>query len=318
MKSCHYIACAAIMLGSLLSPLPGWAWGPEGHAIVADIAQFYLTPTAKEKVDDILGSLKLGDFEVSSWPDIIRGDREYAKVYAGNGKWHYIDFNASQKYDEDFELKPPADGQDIVSQIIYWRDELAKPDLTPERRLDALRFLVHFVGDLHQPLHCAYRYGDMGGNMIPVNSFQGAYYSFGPDTPMDYAPSIHSVWDEAMVLELIAGRQPKTAARQWRKEITPEQIQWWLRNDVLAWATESYWQARKKVYRWPSGDSLPWKWTRPGIDFNSTNYIDARLPLVKSQLQRAGVRLAHLINSALDPDYKPPPPPPPAAPAAEK
>jgi hypothetical protein len=297
----QFVLASALGLFSL--PCPVLAWGPEGHEIVADIAEYYLTPAAKEKVEDILGSKKLDDFEIACWPDLIRGNKEYEAIYPGNGSWHYVDFDAAKHYEEGFELKLPENGQDIVTQIGRWRDELASPETSPERRLDALRFLVHFAGDLHQPLHCAYRYGDMGGNMIPVNSFTGKHYSFGPETPMDYAPSVHSVWDEAMVNELIGNRKPKTVARELRKEITPEQSARWLQDDVLAWAVDSYWRARKQVYRWTDGTSLPWKWARPGMDLTSENYIDSHLPIVSEQLQKGGVRLAHLINSALDPDY---------------
>ncbi|MBP7009356.1 MAG: hypothetical protein KBC66_06115 [Kiritimatiellae bacterium] len=300
----RWILCAALALAVLASPAR--AWGPEGHEIVADIAEHYLTPVAREKVKDLLGSKKLGDVEISSWPDIIRGTKEYEATYPGNGRWHYVDFNVSQRYDDNFELKLPGDGQDIVTQIGRWRDELAAPKASRKRKLDALRFLVHFAADLHQPLHCAYRYGDMGGNMIPVNSFSGRHYSFGPTTPMDYAPSIHSVWDEAMVNELMAGRRVRTVVRELRKDIAPDQMARWIKDPVFDWAVDSYWRARKEVYRWPNGESVPWKWARPGMDLTSENYIDARLPLVRGQLQKAGVRLANLLNSALDPAYVPP------------
>ena len=198
---------------------PVWAWGPEGHAIVGDIAASFLTPAPKRQVKAILGNKKLGDYEIASWPDIIRGNKEYEAIYPGNGQWHYVDFDVAQHYDEDFELKPPEDGQDIVTQIVRWQKELAATDNSRPQRLDAVRFLVHFVGDVHQPLHCAYRYGDMGGNMIPVHSFQGQHYSFDADTPMDYAPNLHTVWDEYLVNELMAGRTPTTFAK-WVKEIT--------------------------------------------------------------------------------------------------
>ena len=292
----------AAVLGLAVLPR-AQAWGPEGHEIVAEIALRYLTPAARAAVDDVLGTYKLGDYDVASWPDIIRGDKEYDKFYPNNGLWHFVDFNVSQRYDDDFELKPPKDGQDIVSQIGRWQKELGKKGLSPARRLDALRFLVHFVGDVHQPMHCAYRYGDMGGNMIPVESFRGRHYSFGAGTPMPYSQSIHSVWDEAMVQELLAGRLPRTVARELRKEIGEGAARNWSTDDPMGWAVDSYWRARKEAYRWADGTSLPYKWTRPGMAMTRDNYIDARLPLVREQLQKGGVRLAHALNIAFDPDY---------------
>ncbi len=293
-------------------PVSAGAWGPDGHEIVADIADAYLTPVAQEQLEKILGSQKLDDYEISSWPDIIRGDQEYAEKYPGNGQWHYVDFDASQRYDDDFELKPPTNGQDIVSQIQRFEKMLKAKGTTPERRLDAVRFLTHFVADVHQPMHCAYRYGDMGGNMIPIHSFRGRHYSFSVDTPMDYAPNLHAMWDEYLVNELLASVRPKTLARRLAKEIAPGQLHYWSNDQVLDWAIDSYWRARKEAYRWTNGEKLPYKWTGPGMDLTSENYIDSHLPIVREQLQKAGVRLAHLLNEALDPAYASPPKPAPA------
>ena len=292
----------ALML-ALGLPFAAQAWGPEGHAIVAEIAEAYLTPRAKQEVKAILKSRDLGDYEVASWPDIIRGSQEYEERYPENGRWHFVEFDVTLRYNDEFELKLPRDGQDIVTQIGRWRDELKSGKLKGERRLDALRFLVHFVGDLHQPMHCAYRYGDMGGNMIPVETFRGRHYSFGAGTPTPYTQSIHSVWDEAMVQELEAGRMPKTVAWELREEIGEGQARKWGDDDPMEWAVDSYWRARKEAYRWADGTSLPYKWTRPGMEMTRANYIDARLPLVREQLQKGGVRLAHALNTALDPDY---------------
>ena len=296
------------------------AWGPEGHEIVAELALYYLTPVARAAVDDILGAYTLGDYDVASWPDAIRGNKEYTELYPHNSRWHYIDFDAGQWYDENFKLEAPKDGDDIVTQILRWRDELKGGKLEGERRLDALRFLVHFVGDVHQPLHCAFRYGDQGGNMLPVHSFTGKHFSFGSDSEMEYPPSLHGIWDEDLVNELVAGRKTKEVVRALQKEITRDQVRRWMHDDVMQWATDGYWIARKQVYRMTSGDKFPYKWSGPGMDLTSENYIDFHLPIVAEQLQKAGVRLACLLNSAFDPDFEEPKRPPapsvePAAPA---
>ena len=174
------------------------------------------------------------------------------------------------------------------------------------RRRDALKFLVHFTADLHQPLHCAYRYGDMGGNMIPVHSFQGRNYRISAEDAPEHLPDLHSVWDECMVYELMAGRSRPAFAKALQEGIGGEQLRRWSQGPPFDWATDSYWRARKQAYRWANGENLPFKWARPGMDLTSENYIDARLPLVQEQLQKAGVRLARLLNEALDPDYAPP------------
>ncbi len=310
-----------MLMWALAVPGAAWAWGPEGHAVVGDIAARHLTPRAQKQVRVLLQdkNRRLGDYEISCWADEIKGSKDYEKLYPDNGLWHFVDFDTFMHYDEDFELKPPADGQDVVDQIVRWQKVLGAKDSTPAQKLDALRFLVHFVGDMHQPLHCAFRCGDMGGNMIPVNSFKGKNYSFGPQTPMDYPPSIHSAWDESMVLELMAGRSRSAFAKFLLEGIGPEQMQWWSQGKPMDWATDSYWRARKQAYRWTNGENLPYKWARPGMDLTSENYIDSRLPMAQEQLQKAGVRLAFLLNEALDPKYVKPPKPEPkedsAAPA---
>ncbi|MBP7831117.1 MAG: S1/P1 nuclease, partial [Kiritimatiellae bacterium] len=195
------------------------AWSPEGHTIVADIAVRRLTPRAREQVRAILGRQQLGDYEVACWPDIIRGDREYEKLYPKNSRWHYVDFNV---FDPVEALRLPEDGQDIVSQIRRWHEELGRPDLPRDRRQAALCFLVHFVGDVHQPLHCAYRYNDAGANFLPVRSFRGEHFTADDSTALDYPLNLHGVWDDAMVREIMAGRDPDSVARQWDREITPE------------------------------------------------------------------------------------------------
>ena len=312
----------AALLG--LAVLPhAQAWGPEGHEIVAEISLHYLTPAARTAVDEILGSYKLGDFDVASWPDVIRGNKDFDALYPRNGRWHYIDFDAGLWYDDSFKLEVSQDGDDIVSQILRWRDELKSGKLEGERRLDALRFLVHFVGDVHQPMHCAFRYGDQGGNMLPVNSFTGQHYSFGPESEMDYPPSLHSVWDDALVNELVGGRKTKDAVKALQKEITRDQVRQWMHDDVMQWAVEGYWIARKKAYRMTNGDKVPYKWARPGMDLTRENYVDSHEAIVAEQFQKAGVRLAALLNSAFDPDWKEPRrpsaerPPETAAPASE-
>ena len=300
-------AMVALGLWLGLGPAPGaWAWGPEGHEIAAEIALYYLTPGARAAVDEVLGSYKLGEYDVASWPDAIRGDKAYAELYPDNGRWHFVDFDAGLWYDEDFKLEAPEDGNDVATQIVRWRDELKGGKLKGERRLDALRFLVHFVGDLHQPMHCAFRYGDMGGNMLPVNSFTGRHYRFGPETEMDYSPSLHSTWDEYLVYELAAGRKTKEVAKALQKEIGREEVRRWMNDDAMGWAVDSYWVARKQAYRMSDGEKFPYKWARPGVDLTRENYIDSHVPAVAEQLKKAGVRLAGMLNSAFDPDFKMP------------
>ena len=310
MKRTSTILAAALLALAAAVPRPAFAWGPEGHSIIARLAVPRLTPAAKAELRRILGDdYEIGDYEIASWPDIIRGNKAYEELYPRQGRWHYIDFDVQQWYDESFSLTVSDSGDDVVSQIYRWRDDLAEPGkLEGEARLDALRFLVHLVGDMHQPLHCAYRYGDMGGNMLPVNSFAGRNYAFDETTPQDWGPpSLHSVWDESLVYELIGKHTVLGMARILSREITPEEEAAWTRGgDVLRWAVDSYWIARKQAYRWTDGAKVPFTWSRPGMDLTLDNYIDSHLPIVRDQLKKGGVRLALLLNQALDPSLRQP------------
>ena len=316
-----FLSLAAALSAAAL-PRTAAAWGHEGHSIVAGIAYARLTPAARAELDRILGGdFEITDYEIASWADNIRGNKDYAERYPGNSGWHFIDFDVQQWYDESFSLTPSESGNDIVGQIYRWRDDLAEPGkLEGPARLDAVRFLVHLVGDMHQPLHCAYRYGDMGGNMLPVHSFTGANYAFDENTPMEWGyPSLHSVWDESLVRELLGNRSVRAMIRLLDREITPEDAAaWTFRPDVLSWAADSYWLARKQAYRWTDGTKVPFKWSRPGMDLTRENYVDSHLPIVREQLKKAGVRLALLLDQALDPALRQPRfvQPSPAAPPA--
>lgn len=278
-----------------------WGWGPDGHVIVARIAQARLTPTARAEMQRLLGRLEFASPEVVMWPDEIRGSQRYEKKYPRNASWHFVDFDVMGPSPEPHSL----DGDDnVVAQVTRWHNFLLRKRASKERRLDALRFLAHFMADLHQPLHCAYRYYDMGGNMIPVHSFHGEYFTVTPDTPMDRLPNLHIVWDEYLVSELLAGKSPAEIADELNEGISEDQRQEWLKGSPKEWALESHEIARERVYRWANNHHLPFKWRRPGMELTMENYISLSLPYVRLQLQRAGVRLAHYLNWAFDPAYR--------------
>ena len=281
------------------APRPARAWDADGHELVAAIASYHLTPAARSAAAAILGDRHLTDMEVASWPDLVRSDKDVAAKYPGNAAWHFVQFDVTRRFSANFTLDPDPDGNDVVGQIPRWRAALADRTLSPADRLDALRFLVHLVGDLHQPLHCAYRYGDMGANMLPVRTFAGRAYSFDADHPSN----LHSVWDSALVAELVAGHTLQAAARALDADITPWELSHWIATPPLSWATESYWIARKTAYRFADGSNVPFTWSRPGMDLTADNYIDTRVPVVRERLQKAGVRLAYLLNTALDPAF---------------
>ena len=157
------------------------AWGPEGHAIVAEIAEPRLTPAATAEVTRLLAMDTPPHEhldEVASWADAYR-----AHGHAETGPWHYVDIPLDAGAADVFRDCPKSDC--IINMLTGFAETLtdkARPDAD---RLKALKFVVHFVGDIHQPLHCA-DHGDRGGNEVHL-TFLGRRTNF------------HAVWDGGII-----------------------------------------------------------------------------------------------------------------------
>jgi hypothetical protein len=150
-----------------------------------------------------------------------------------------------------------------------------------ERRVLALRFLGHFVGDLHQPLHVGFK-GDVGGNLIDVKWNTGT---------MTVDRTLHSVWDSA-ILQRAGLTDQIEDGRALNMEVTAAEAAAWANFDIVAWARESFDAARATAYTKPDGNPVQ------DNDTLSTPYFNAAQPVARQQLKRAGIRLAHLINAA--------------------
>src|ERR1035438_7869534 len=134
------VAVVVILCGSL----PAFGWGPEGHDLVARLAAAHLTPAAAARVAEILGSGTTMQ-AISSWPDQIRRER------AATGPWHYIDIPIDKPH-LDMARDCP-NGDCVIAKIEDFRKALNDPATAPAARREDLMFLIHFVGDMHQPLH---------------------------------------------------------------------------------------------------------------------------------------------------------------------
>ena len=181
-------------------PAPARAWGCEGHQVVALLAEKHLTPHALAMAKKILaegpidpslsryckegGTDPLAD--ASTWPDDIRALRPET------APWHYVDIplGTTRRDVEKFcDPKESCVTRAITDQLAILRSL----EGDPQKRADALRFLIHFVGDLHQPLH-AITNNDQGGNCVPVAFFDALPQLRNPQTE-SYAPNLHGVWD---------------------------------------------------------------------------------------------------------------------------
>jgi hypothetical protein len=287
----RFVTIAAIFCCGLLA-LPGQAraWGDEGHAIVALIADHFLDPAVKARVGAMLAadtdSLTQHDIaNEATWAD------KYRESDRRTGKWHYVDIELDHP-DIDAAcyshpaipagmtaFQGPADDC-VVDKIDQFAAELAAPATSAEERLVALKFLLHLVGDLHQPLHAGDN-NDAGGNRIRVTA-EG--FRSG---------NLHHFWDTEFVERL--GSDPKDVAAALIARITPAQQRDWSKGTPADWAEESFALARDHVYGKLSG---------PGDRDSyrlSPGYIEDATSVVQLQLSRAGVRLAAVLNRALAP-----------------
>jgi hypothetical protein len=246
-------------LFAALLPGPALAWSPAGHEIAAAIALGQLTPQARAQVGRLLGSPEMMIHD-ASWADEIRDARPET------GPWHYVNLPLQAgSYDPRRDCPT---GDCVVAQIERNRRILADRKAPGPARAEALRFLIHFVADLHQPLHAG-KGDDRGGNLVQVRLGR-------------MRTNLHKVWDNDVVLPLEGSAMGP---------VSPAQRRDWASGTPARWANESHAIAREHIYPplWGARDvRLP------------RNYAVRETPLARILLAKAGTRLAWLINTALN------------------
>jgi nuclease S1 len=261
-------AIALLTALAVASTPSAFAWGPQGHRVIARVAEERLTPAAKFAIKQLL---EPGDNlpELADWAD----HDGHIKV-PGSAKWHFINVPIR---DAHFNPKLIEDDDNVVVKIKQYRKILvdkSKPRLDRQR---ALLFLVHFVEDIHQPLHVGDN-GDRGGNDTQVQ-FLGE------------GTNLHKLWDSDLI-HRIGGNDQAWMARVER-DITPETVKEWSRGTVDDWAEETF-QVAKLAYR-PLDDAP--KLIPRGFKLDDA-YLKRVEPMLKEQMARAAVRLANELNAA--------------------
>lgn len=303
---------AALAIAPLARP-----WGAEGHAAIGLVAEQNLSPEARRHVEQILGNADLA--AIASWMDELRAAsggfgplagnvvaRQFAKRFPHSDRWHYDDLplgEAEYRDDDPFARK-----DDVVHELNRSIDVLEGRETDISPRI-ALYMLVHFVGDLHQPLHVACGFYDVSDPAHPrlltdpaqcaghPDDKGGNVLRFGPDR----WDELHGYWDTGLVIKLAHSRQSAALAKLMMAEGAPPEAatagdyhHW-----AEAWATESI-RAARIAYS--------------GITFGAAelndnggireiaitlppDYDERALPVVRRRLTLAGYRLAALVNA---------------------
>lgn len=250
----------------LFFPHSLFAWGETGHRIVADVAARYLDDRAQNQIQSLIGEASLAS--VANWADRIRGDRPET------ASWHFVDipFKAS-RYDPRRDC---AEEECVIGAIERFRRTLSDRDRPTVERAEALKFLVHFIADLHQPLHTTDR-GDHGGNDVRVTFFGEKIHPFS-----EKRWNLHAVWDGGLIDQTGLSEGAYVERLQaWLKKRSISELQ---KGTVADWALEAHRAAAEVAYRLPKSRKL------------SKNYFEKSLPVMDELLAKAGVRLARVLN----------------------
>ncbi len=270
-------------MGNLIAPVlillcvsPALAWGPEGHRIVADIAATRLTPAARLQIIQLLGNDDLA--AISLWADDIKAERPET---AG---WHFVDIPMkAPAFSEPRDCYRPEPSRPytlrdhhncVVDRITMYEEVLENAKTPRQQRVEALKFLVHFVGDIHQPMHAI---GEArGGNDIHIADFGSAQCG-------KYACNLHYAWDIGLIEH--TGLSEAQYVSRLDEDIDRQKLIGDWRGNAAGWANESLRLARKA-------------WLNDGGTVDE-QYFTSNIAVLDERLAIAGLRLAAVLNQAL-------------------
>jgi hypothetical protein len=258
---------------AVVIPTLAHAWGTKGHKTVAALSLEYLSSPARAGVESLLGPDESKYINAAVWADQIRNDRPETKP------WHFVDIpNDKPSYDAARDCK---NATCVVAKIDFFAKQLADRKLAKAKRVEALKFVIHFVGDVHQPLHGAEGDNDQGGNLVFVKL----------DGITD---KLHSVWDTMLVNKL--GTTPEEIAENLESRISDADVKKWSSGTPKDWAEESHTIAHDFIYAQSRGQRPE---TNPHILPN--DYTQNALPIVRSRISLGAVRLAMVLNKTFEP-----------------
>ncbi|REE82924.1 S1/P1 nuclease [Lutibacter oceani] len=232
-------------------------WGATGHRTIGKIAEDYLKVKTKRKIAELLNGQSLA--LVSTFGDDIKSDKRYREFYT----WHFVNMPFGVSYQDSEKNK---DG-DLVTGIKKCKEVILNVNTNKEDKAFYLKLLVHLMGDLHQPMHVG-RKEDKGGNTFQLQWF-------------DNGTNLHSVWDSKMINHY---NMTYTELAENADKITKEQVKYLQNGTIEDWVNETQTFAIKAYESAEIGENLRY------------NYMYENFGLVRSQLQKGGIRLAKLLN----------------------
>jgi hypothetical protein len=278
----------------ILCNLPAQCWWENGHRTTARLAAYYLSPAASARLAAILNvpntpeSVADALAVASTWPDEIKKERP------DTAAWHYIDIALQDSKDQIPERCPERNC--VTARIEIFSQQLIndRNAADPAVDLDALRFLVHFLGDIEQPLHASSD-ADLGGNCEPLAEIY------------ETAKNLHALWDGPLVNDVNASDRLLAAdLKQELDTFSEGRLKHMSQGTADDWAWESHKLAEKEIYQrlkipkapllFPASCKVaPEEITSDKITVDPA-YVAAMKPFVRLQLERAGLRLARLLN----------------------
>jgi nuclease S1 len=264
---------------------PAWAWGEDGHSIVAEVAQQRLSEPAAQLVRTLLKGRSLAS--IASWAD------DYRASHPATANWHFVDIPLDvATYDPARDCKLDKDtGDCVIAELMRVQKDLRCA--TGEAQAEALKFAVHFVGDIHQPLHAVKE--KQGGNDIQVDVFMRGLATSPAATAAHTPVNFHKAWDETLIQRTAWswGAYVDRLENDWLKTSQEAKAEDPATNHtpidektLIAWAEETH-RAAQKVWYW-----------RPADDVLDDRYLRDVLPIMDRQLGIAGLRLARFLNNA--------------------
>ncbi|MCF6308143.1 MAG: S1/P1 nuclease [Flavobacteriaceae bacterium] len=232
-------------------------WGKKGHRVTGEIAEKYLSKKAKKEINKLLNGYSLAF--ISTYGDEIKSDNKFKKY----SPWHYVNF----PFDGTYEEHPKSEKGNLIIGIQTCIDVLKNINSTKEDKIFHLKMLMHFIGDLHQPLHVGVA-DDKGGN-----DFQVRWFNKGTN--------LHSVWDTKMIEDY--GMSYSELAEN-SKPLSKNQLKEIQEGTIIDWMYESRALCNDIYSNTKIGDKLMYRY--------SYIYMDT----VRFQLQKGGIRLAEILN----------------------